>query len=155
MRPGSRWIGAALLWLALPGLGRAQLTVEQPWVRATVAAQKASGAFMTLKAAENSRLAAASSPVAGVVELHEMSMAGQMMTMRQIAGLDLPAGQAVALKPGGYHIMLLDLKRQLKEGDSVPVTLLIDDAHGRRRTVTVNAVVRPLSAAGAAAPVSP
>ncbi len=141
----SKWACAALLWLALPCAGWAQLSVEQPWVRATVAAQKASGAFMTLTASENSRLVAASSPVAGVVELHEMRMVDEMMRMRQIPGLDLPAGQAVALEPGGYHIMLLELKHQLKEGDSVPLTLLIDDAHGRRRTVTVNAVVRPLN----------
>ena len=128
---------------------QAQVTVKEPWVRGTVAQQKASGLFATITSAQGGRLVAGSSPVAGVVEIHEMAMEGTTMRMREIAGgLPLPAGQAVELKPGGYHVMLMDLKQQLKAGDTVPVTLVVEGADGKRQTVEVQAPVRPLGAAG-------
>jgi copper(I)-binding protein len=102
----------------------AQVTVKDPWVRATVSQQKATGAFMQLTAAQDSRLIEAKSPVAGVVEVHEMSMEKDVMKMRAVPSLDLPAGKMVELKPGGYHVMLMDLKQQMKEGDTVPLTLV-------------------------------
>jgi copper(I)-binding protein len=136
-----------LLVAALPAF--AQVTVSQPWVRATVAQQHATGAFMTLTAAADSRLVAASSPVAGAVEVHEMTMVGDVMRMRQIDGLPLPAGQAVALTPGGYHLMLLQLKRTMKDGDKVPLTLELEDANHVRSRITVEAPVRPLNSAAA------
>lgn len=134
-----------LLLAALPAL--AQVTVGEPWVRATVAAQKATGAFMTLTSAQAVKLVGASSPAAGVVEVHEMKMDGDTMRMRHLPALDLPAGQTVKLAPGGYHLMLLDLKQRLKEGDKVPLTLEIEDAHKVRSKVVVDAPVKPLSAA--------
>ena len=134
-----------LLMAALPAL--AQVTVSAPWVRATVPAQKASGAFMTLTAARPARLVGVSSPVAGLVELHEMKMDSDMMRMRHVDALDLPAGQSIVLQPGGYHLMLLDLKQPLKAGDKVPLTLEIEDAHKVRSKITVDAPVRPLNAA--------
>ena len=107
---------------AQPAHGAA-IDVKNPWVRATVAQQKATGAFMQLTAKADTRLVAAQSPVAGVVEIHEMAMDHNVMKMRALpAGLALPAGQTVELKPGGYHVMLLDLKGQVKEGDTVPLT---------------------------------
>jgi len=134
-----------LLLAALPAL--AQVTVGEPWVRATVAQQQATGAFMTLTSTKGARLVAASSPAAGVVEVHEMKMIDDVMRMREISGLDLPAGQAVALKPGGYHLMLFQLKQPLNEGDNIPLTLEIEDAQKVRSQVVVNAPVKPLKSA--------
>ena len=134
-----------LLVAALPAW--AQVTVDTAWVRATVAQQKATGAFMTLTAARDSKLVAASSPVAGAVEVHEMKMDGDVMRMRQLPALTLPAGRPVTLSPGGYHLMLLELKRPLKDGDKVPLTLEIEDAHQVRSKIVVEAPVRPLNAA--------
>lgn len=131
------------LLAALPAM--AQVTVSEAWVRGTVAQQKATGAFMTLSAAQDSRLVAASSPVAGMVEVHEMSMANDIMRMRQLDSLALPAGKPVKLMPGGYHLMLMQLQRPLADGDKVPLTLEIEDAKHVRSKVTVEAVVRPLA----------
>ena len=136
-------IAAAVSLLA--GNAMAQVSVKEPWVRATVAEQKATGAFMQLTAAKNARLVQAASPVAGAVEIHEMTMVDNVMRMRAIPGVELPAGKAVALKPGGYHVMLLDLKQTLKAGDSVPLTLVIEGADGKRDEVRVQATVRPLN----------
>jgi copper(I)-binding protein len=134
-----------LLAAALPAF--AQVTVSQPWVRATVPQQHATGAFMTLTSSGGARLVGASSPLAGAVEVHEMKMVDDIMRMRQIDGLPLPAGQAVTLTPGGYHLMLLELKRVMKDGDKVPLTLELEDANHVRSSITVEAPVRPLNAA--------
>jgi copper(I)-binding protein len=127
----------------------AQVTVTEPWVRGTVQGQKATGAFMQLKSADGGVLVAAESPVAGVVEIHEMRMEGNVMKMRAIPKLDLPAGKAVELKPGGYHVMLMELKQPLKKGDSVPLKLKFQGKDGKPQEVEVKAEVRDL---GAAAP---
>ena len=132
------FLTAALL-LTLPAA--AQVTVTDPWVRGTVAGQMATGAFMQLKSAKDARLVEARSPVAGVVEIHEMALVDNIMRMRAVPALDLPAGRAVELKPGGYHVMLMDLKQQVKEGDVVPVSLVIESG-GRRETIEVKASVR-------------
>jgi hypothetical protein len=79
-----------------------------------------------------------------------MAMEGNMMRMRQIPGLDLPAGKAVMLRPGGYHLMLIDLKAQLKEGETVPFTLVVQGRDGRRESIEVRAQVRPIAAMGPA-----
>lgn len=133
-----------LLMAALPAL--AQVTVGEPWVRATVAAQKATGAFMTLTSTQPTKLVGVSSPAAGTVEVHEMKMENDMMRMRQLPALDLPAGQTVKLAPGGYHLMLLDLKQPLKDGDKIPLTLEFEDAKKVRSKVVVDAPVKPLTA---------
>ncbi len=124
----------------------AEVTVAEPWVRATVPAQKATGAFMQLKSDADARLVSATSPVAGVVEIHEMVMDKDVMKMNAIDGLSLPAGQAVELKPGGYHVMLMDLKGQVKEGDQVPLTLTVENKDGSRQTIELTAPARPLNA---------
>ena len=105
--------------------------VEGAWARATVPGQKGTGAFMTLTAAQSLRLVGVASPVAGVAEIHEMKMEGDVMRMRAIQALDLPAGQSVALRPGGYHLMLMDLKQALAKDTQVPLTLRFADAQGR------------------------
>ncbi|MDP1610803.1 MAG: copper chaperone PCu(A)C [Sulfuritalea sp.] len=125
----------------------AQVTVKDPWVRATVSAQKATGAFMQITSVQDARLVEAKSPVAGVVEVHEMSMDKGVMKMRALTnGLELPAGKTVELKSGGYHVMLMDLKRQMKEGDTVPLSLVVEGKDKKRTTIEVKAPVRPLAA---------
>jgi copper(I)-binding protein len=121
----------------------AQTTVKDAWVRGTVAQQKATGAFMTLTNAQGGKLLSAASPVAGVVEVHEMKMEGNVMKMAAIPSLELPAGKAVELKPGGFHIMLMDLKQGLKHGDSVPLILTIEDRDGKKERLEIKATVRP------------
>ena len=106
----------------------AQVTLA--WVRSTVPGQKGTGAFMQITSKTALRLVGVSSPVAGVSEVHEMKMEGDVMKMRQISELALPAGVAVALKPGGYHVMLMDLKQPVAPGSTVPLTLRFKDAKG-------------------------
>ncbi len=124
--------------------------VKDAWARTTVPGQKASGAFMKLTAREGTRLVGASSPVAGVTEVHEMKMEGDIMRMRAIAGLDLPAGQTVELKPGGYHVMLLDLKTALRKDSSIPLTLVFKDAKGVESKVELSLPVLSMAPGSAA-----
>jgi copper(I)-binding protein len=127
---------------------QAQVTVKDPWVRATVPQQMATGAFMQITSVQDARLVEVKSPLAGVVEVHEMKMEKDVMKMRAIKALDLPAGKSVELKSGGYHVMLMDLKQQMKEGDTVPLTLVIEGKDKKLSTVDVKAPVKPLAAAG-------
>jgi copper(I)-binding protein len=123
----------------------AQVTVTDPWVRATVPNQKASGAFMRVHSSTAARLVGVSTPAAGRAELHEMAMENNTMRMRQVDAIDLPAGKVVNLASGGYHVMLFDLNRQLKEGETVPVTLVVEDGAKKKSSVTVEAQVKPLT----------
>jgi copper(I)-binding protein len=136
-------LAAALL---AAGATHAQVTVDDAWVRATVPQQQASGAFMRIRSVTAARLVQASSPVADVVEIHQMSMHGDVMKMQAVPALELPAGKPVALEPGGYHLMLMQLKRSLKAGERVPLTLLVEGADGKRQSVDVEAAVRALGA---------
>ncbi|WP_295542188.1 copper chaperone PCu(A)C [uncultured Pseudacidovorax sp.] len=132
----------ALLFAA--AAAHAQVTVKDAWVRATVPQQKATGAFMQLESPQDARLVSASSPLTPTVEVHEMAMQDNVMRMRQVPAIDLPAGKAVELKPGGYHVMLMDLKQQVKVGETVPLSLVFEGKDGKRQTVQVQAPVRPL-----------
>jgi copper(I)-binding protein len=142
-------IATALALAIVSGPAWAQVSVGQAWVRGTVQGQKATGAFMQLRSADGAALLGVRSPVAGVVEIHEMRMENNVMRMRAIPKLELPAGQAVDLKPGGYHVMLMDLKQPLKKGDTVPITLSVQGKDGKTQEIEVKAEVREL---GAAAP---
>ena len=121
---------------------QAQVTVDKPWVRTTVAQQTTTGAFMTITSAQGGKLVAASSPIAASVEVHEMRMDGDTMKMRPLDALPLPAGKPVALKAGAFHMMLLGLKAPVKFGDVVPIRLVIEDAKGKRQTVDVKATAK-------------
>ena len=101
------FLSVSALFLSLAA--SAQVTVKDAWVRATVAQQKATGAFMQLQSAQDAKLVSVQPHVAGVVEVHEMAMDGGVMKMRAVPSLALPAGKAVELKPGGYHVRLVDL----------------------------------------------
>ena len=144
---------SALVSAAFVLPAQAQVTVKDPWVRATVSQQKATGAFMQITSAQDARLVEVKSPVAGIIEIHEMAMDKDVMKMRALPnGLDLPAGKTVELKSGGYHVMLMDLKQQMKEGDSVPVTLVIEGKDKKRMNIEVKAPVKPLATAAKAEP---
>ncbi len=143
----SRGLVAAVVALAAAAAG-AQTTVQDAWVRGTVPQQKATGLFARITSAQGGKLVSAATPVAGIAEVHEMAMEGNVMKMRAVTGgLALPAGQAVELKPGGYHVMLMDLKQQLKEGDTVSVTLTVEGKDGKKETLEVKAPVKALTTA--------
>lgn len=152
----SRWtLSAALaagLSVVAAGACAQAVDVQNAWARATVQGQKATGAFMTLTAPSAAKLVGVSSPVAGVAEVHEMKMEGDVMKMRALsAGLDLPAGKAVELKPGGYHLMLMDLKLPLQKDTTIPVTLVFKDAKGVETKKELKVPVSQTAPAGAAA----
>ncbi|QHG64415.1 copper chaperone PCu(A)C [Pseudomonas putida] len=145
MQPIKRGLAAlVLMGLALPAL--AQTTVSDAWVRASVPHQPSTGAFMTLTASTDSKLVGVASPVAKTVQVHEMTMNGDVMGMKEVKAVELPAGKPVSLDPNGYHVMLMGLTQQVKEGEKVPLTLTIEDAKGAKETVEVQAEVRPLNA---------
>ena len=128
---------------AASSLAHAEVTVKDAWVRGTVPAQTTTGAFMTITSTGDAKLVAVASPVAKTVEIHESMMHGGNAMMHEVASVALPAGKAVSLKPGGHHVMLMGLARALKPGDTVPLTLSIEEK-GKRSTVEVKAAVRPL-----------
>ena len=136
-----RTLPRTLAALLLSAAAHAQVTVKDPWIRATVPQQKATGAFMQLSAAQDTRLVEAKSPVAGTVEIHEMKMENDVMRMRAVDGLKLPANQPVELKSGGYHLMMMDLKKQLKVGTEAQITLTFKNAKGESETTYVHAPV--------------
>ena len=151
--PSNRTAAALLAVIAALTLAQsaaAQVSVTDAWVRGTVAGQKATGAFMQLKSPTDMALVDAASPAAKIVEIHEMKMEGGVMKMSAVDKLPLPAGKAVELKPGGYHVMLMDLTRPLKEGDTVPLKLTFEDKAGKKETQDVKAQVKALTTGGTA-----
>ena len=131
----------ASLLIACSTLYAQTVEVKDAWVRATVPGQKGTGAFMNITAKDGAKLVGASSPVAGVVEVHEMKMDGDIMRMRAVPVLELPAGQTVQLKPGGYHVMLMELKQGLPKDSTVPLTLRLQDAKGVETRMEVSVPV--------------
>jgi periplasmic copper chaperone A len=138
-------IFAFAMSIAFAASAVAQVTVREPWIRATVPAGQATGAFMELVSKQDARLVEVRSPAAGIIEIHQMSMQGDRMMMSAVDGIDLPAGKTVALASGGYHIMMMDLKRQMKAGETVPMTLVIQGKGKKQETVQVQVPVKPLS----------
>jgi len=129
----------------------ADVEVRNAWVRGTVTGQQATGAFMEISSKAGATLIGASSPAAAVTEIHEMKMDGQVMRMRAIPRLELPAGKTVQLGPSGYHVMLIRLKQPLLKGESVPLTLQIEGKDRRIEAIEVKAEVRDLTAAASPA----
>ena len=145
MQPIKRGLAVlALMGLALPAL--AETTVSDAWVRASVPHQQSTGAFMTLTASSDSKLVGVESPVAKTVQVHQMQMHNDVMSMSEVKALDLPAGKPVVLDTNGYHVMLMGLTQQVKEGEKVPLTLTIEDAKGGKETLNVQAEVKALTA---------
>ncbi len=123
--------------------GTSKIDVEQPWARATPAGATTGAVYMTLGNTSDTadRLTAASSAVAGKVQIHEMAIVNGIMTMRQLVdGLAIPAGGSVTLKPGGYHVMLTGLKKRLIAGQTLPLTLTFAKAGTISITVPIQAI---------------
>jgi len=125
-----------LSFLALPAW--AQVNVEKPWTRATPPGAKVGAGFMQLRnAGAADRVVGASSPVAGRVEMHVTIRDGDVMRMREVKGFEVPAHGTFELKPGSAHLMLMDLKRPLKKGEKVPLTLKLEKGGELKLELTV------------------
>jgi periplasmic copper chaperone A len=124
----------------------AQVKVEQAWARPTVAGQQGGGGFLSITSKAADRLLSGSTPAAERFELHTMSMKGDVMEMRQVDAIELPAGKTVELKPGGLHVMFIGLKQPLTIGSKVPVTLKFEKAGDLK--VEFDVVSRPPAAIG-------
>lgn len=136
----------ALCVISLPAWA-ANISVTDAWARATLPGQPVSGAYMQIKADADARLLSVSSPAIPRVEVHEMKMDGDVMRMREVKEIKLPKGQAVSLEPGGFHIMLMNLKQPIAAGDVIPLTLVVESG-GKRQTVEVKAEARSLGGGG-------
>ena len=136
------------LLLSLLGMSlqvSAQTVVDDAWVRATVAGQPSTGAFMHITSSTDSKLVEVRSPVAKTVQIHESKMANDVMSMQPVSSVALPAGKSVAIEPEGYHVMLIDLVGQVKAGDQVPLTLIVEDSKGVKESIEVKAQARALN----------
>ena len=148
---------AAVVGIGFTGMAQAQnakvggVQIENAYTRATVPGQMAAGGFMKIenKGAAD-QLISASSPVAGEVQLHEMAMDGNVMKMRQVKDIALPAGGAVELKPGGLHLMFMNIKAPLAAGETVPVKLKFAKAGEVEVKMPVNAMGNPGAGHGGA-----
>ena len=136
------------LLLSLLGMSlhvSAQTVVDDAWVRATVPGQPSTGAFMHITSSTDSKLVEVRSPVAKTVQIHESKMTNDVMSMQPVASVALPAGKSVAIVPEGYHVMLIDLVNQVKAGDQVPLTLIVEDSKGVKESIEVKAEARALN----------
>lgn len=140
-------ISMAILGLTISAASLAQVKVNDAWVRATVGPQKVTGAFMQITSSSDSKLVSAQADVAGRVEIHTMEMDKDVMKMREIPSLDLPANKTVELKPGSFHIMLFDLKNPVKDGDVVDLNLIVENKDKKRETIKVKAVAKAMNKA--------
>ena len=142
MKFSKHLIAAALITMCAVNAFAQNVIVTDAWARATVQGQKATGAFMKITAKDSVKLVGVSSPVAGVAEIHEMKMEKDVMKMAALPnGLDLPAGKVVELKPGSYHVMLMDLKAPLAKDTTVPLILTLQDAKGVKSNVELKVLV--------------
>lgn len=122
----------------------ADVKVEQAWMRATAPGQEVAGAYLNITSAVDARLVGVSSPVAGTVQLHTMSMKQGVMEMREMKEIALPKNKTVKLAPGGLHIMLFDLKQTVKPGDVVPMMLDVATSAKQHEKIEVKVEVRDL-----------
>ncbi len=151
MKSLSSKLVVCLAALCASPLVHADVEVKDPWVRATVVQQRATGAFMQLTSTELVHVVEVRSPAAKIVELHQMLIENNVMKMQAASALELPPGKAVELKPGGYHVMLVDLVKPLAAGDHVSLTLVVEGKNKIRSQIAVNAEVRSISGRPAAA----
>ncbi len=136
-----KWMIAAAFGVAAQTAWAANISVTDAWARATMPGQPVSGAYMQIQSDADARLVGVSSSVVPRVEVHEMKMDGDMMRMREVKAIDLPKGKTVSLEPGGFHIMLMDLKKPIAAGDMIPLTLVVESG-GKQQTVEVKAEAR-------------
>lgn len=140
MKPNAMTLAAVLALASLQAVA-ANVSVSDAWARATMPGQKVSGAYMQITSDADARLVGASSPAVPRIEVHEMKMDGDVMRMREVKAIELPKGKAVALEPGGFHIMLMNLPKPIAAGEVIPLTLVIESG-GKRQTVEVKAEAR-------------
>lgn len=137
----NKWMLALVLSFAcLPA--RAAIEVSDAWARATAPGQEVGAAYMNLKSDRKATLTGASSPIAGSVEIHEMSMNNGVMKMRMLETMPLPAGKVIKLAPGGFHLMLFDLKKPLAAGETIEIELSLKVAKGKASTQKVSLPVK-------------
>ncbi len=134
--------------LAAAAAAQGQVEARAAWARATVQGQTTAGAYMQLTTSERASLVGAESPAAASVEIHEMKMEGKVMRMRALSRLELLPGKTTELRPGGYHLMLLELKRPLKKGEIFPIRLKLEMKDKSVGTLEVRAEIREATAAG-------
>jgi len=137
---------AALSGLCALSTFAQSVSVTDAWARATVINTGSIALLAFVFGDYFSQVWSASTPVAGVTEIHEMKMDKDVMRMSAVAALDLPAGKAVELKPGGYHVMLMDLKNPLTDKSTIPMTLTFEDAKGQKSRLEVQVPVRAMTA---------
>lgn len=137
-------LAAALVLSAAALAQTGTVEITDVWARASPGGARNGAAYLTMQSPTGDRLTEAASPVADTVELHTMTMDGGVMRMREIAAIDLPAGEKVTLKPGGLHVMLIGLKQPLQAGETIKLTLEFEKS-GRRE---VTAAIAPVGAAG-------
>ncbi len=125
----------------------AEVIIKDAWIRATVPQQMATGAFFKIQSSIDMRVVSVQTSAAGVAEIHEMKMENNVMKMRAIEHLDLAAGKMVELKPGGYHLMLMDLTNQIKAGDIIPLTLVVEGKDKKRESVEIKLKARSFNGA--------
>ena len=125
----------------------AEVVIKDAWIRATVPQQMTTGAFFQIQSNTDTRVVSVQTSAAGVAEIHEMKMENNIMKMRALDYLDLAAGKLVELKPGGYHLMLMDLKKQIKAGDIIPLTLILEGKDKKRESIDIKLKARSFSGA--------
>jgi copper(I)-binding protein len=133
----------ASAFFATPSFAQSNtIKVDKPWARATPAGASVGGGYATLRNTGTTadRLVGASSPVSARTEMHEMTMVGNIMKMREVKGIEVPANGAIELKPGSYHLMFIELKAPLKQGEKVPVTLKFEKAGDVKVELAVEAM---------------
>ena len=119
---------------------QAELKISNAWVKPTVPGQPVAGGYMAITSDKDIEIIEVLSPVAGKAEIHSMSMEGNIMRMKKLNQLQLKAGKVVELKPGGFHIMLMELKHQIKQAEVVPISLVTQDGNGKKATITIKAI---------------
>ncbi len=130
----------ALVCAAVGGPALAGVGVSDPWVRPTTAFQKSTVAFMQITSSSDARLVKAESPLAAQVEIHQMVMKNYRMNMQSVALIELPAGKPVTLRPDGIMVMLSGLKQQIKAGDSIPLSIVVEGRDKKRETIQITAL---------------
>jgi len=134
----------AVMAVAASFAAQAEVRVTEAWVRGTVPAQTVTGAFMTITSTEDAKIVKVASPIAKRAELHQSQMTGGVNHMHDVDAIALPAGKPVKLEAGGYHLMLMDVARPLKVGDTVQITFTVEGKGGKRSEVKVDAPVKPI-----------
>ena len=136
-----------LMGLLMPDTAPAQQKIEvtNAWARASVPGQRIGVVYMDIRSTAPARLLSVSSSAASKAQLHTMKIENGVMTMFPVDGIELPAGQIVKLVPSGNHVMLIDLKRELKQGENVPVILTVEGSAKSRQTIEVKAEIRDVT----------